>query len=270
MPLACGHHLFPTPEGHWLLYGPEDRFARLNADPALVARLAALLAKPVPVRAAIAREPDAEALANLLGQFERRDLVVAAEEPADLAGRQVEVRGEGPVAAALAGMLRSLGVGVREVPDGAPFAAADLVVACAGWLPDSLWQELDAWCAGRRIPWHSCYAEGLRFYLGPLALSGETAGYRDTRARRLAASPNPRELELYWRYLDGRRGLPAVPWPRAGGVAALAGALATDVIAVLRGEAPPSAGYQIAFDPGAFAWRRHPVLPVPRVLEAAP
>ena len=173
------------------------------------------------------------------------------------------------MAGEVAARLAREGVGeVASLTLDAPVEASDLVVACAGWLPDARFRALDAACTARRIPWHSCYAEGDRFYLGPVVLPGETATYADTRARRLSASPRAAELELYWQWLDEGRGVPGLAWPDAGCVAALAGALVSDSLAVLRGSVPASAGYQIAFEPATFEWRRHPVLPVPRTLAA--
>lgn len=261
--LRHGCHLFPIPGG-WALYGPGDDFLRVQAESGLVARVAAALAGEAPAH-------DPEELA-LLDRLRELGLLVAGESgpDGDLPGRRVEVRGEGPVAGEVAARLAREGVGeVACLPLDAPVTGADLVVACAGWLPDARFRALDAECSARRIPWHGCHAEGDRFYLGPIALPGETATYADTRARRLSASSRPAELEAYWRWLDEGRGIPDVIWPDAGCVAALAGALVSDSLAVLRGRVPASAGYQLAFEPATFEWRRHPVLPVPRTLAAA-
>lgn len=262
--LRDGCHLFPLPGGVWALYGPGDELLRVQAEPAAVERVLAVLGAPVPPSEALA--DDSEALA-LLGRFAERDLLIPREREPDggLSGCRVHVDGDGPVAREVAALLAKAGV---EAPD-APHGETDLVVACAGWLPDARFRALDAWCSERRIPWHSCYAEGDRFYLGPIALPGKTASYEDARARRLAASPCPHELEAFWRWLDSKNA-PAVPWPGPAAVAALAGTLAADVLAVLGGFPPPSAGYQIGFEPATFTWRRHPVLPVPRILSAAP
>ena len=118
------------------------------------------------------------------------------------------------------------------------------------------------------MAWHGCHAEGDRFYLGPFWSPSDpvTPSYRDVRDRRLAADPHPDSLEAYWRYVDRGEGLPPVPWPDAGGVAVIAGTLASDLLAVARGERPPSHGHQLAYDPATGRWRRHPVLPVPRGL----
>lgn len=260
--LRPGCHLFPGPEGAWLIYGPGDEFLRVGADPALVARVAAALSRPETLAG------DEEALA-LRGRFAERGLLAESGPDGDLPGRRVDVCGDGPVAGEVAARLAQAGVGeVAAGPLSAPNKGADLIVACAGWLPDRRFRALDEGCAARRIPWHSCYAEGDRFYLGPLVLPGETASYADVRARRLSASACPRELEALWRWLEEEG--PAAPEPGPAETAALAGALVADVLAVLRGFSPPSAGFQIAFTPSTFTWRRHPVLPVPRVLTVAP
>lgn len=260
--LRHGCHLFPGPEGSWLIYGPGDEFLRVGADPSLVARVAAALNRPE------ALAGDEEALA-LLERFEERGLLAESGPDGDLSGRRVDVCGDGPVAGEVAARLAQAGVGeVAAGPLDFPRESTDLIVACAGWLPDRRFRALDEGCAARRIPWHSCHAEGDRFYLGPIVLPGETASYEDVRARRLSASACPRELEALWRWLEEEE--PAAPGPGSAETAALAGALVADVLAVLRGFAPPSAGFQTAFTPSTFTWRRHPVLPVPRVLTAAP
>ncbi len=86
----------------------------------------------------------------------------------------------------------------------------------------------------------------------------------------LAAARHPAELEAWWRHLDGGRDVPAVPWPEPAALAALAAALAADVLAWLSGRPLPHEGVQLAFDPVRWDWTRHPVLPVPRNLMQEP
>jgi hypothetical protein len=258
--LRDGWHLFAGPGESWMLLSPEERFLRLKSEPALAARLARRLA---------GEEIEEDAgLRVLLDRFGEQGLL--ARPMPRQAPRRVAVRGGGPVADEVARLLgESAGLRVERIGTGElPAVAdlADLVIACAGWLPDADWLRLDAWAAARGIAWHGCHAEGLRFYLGPLAIPGRTAGYADVRARRLAAARLPAELEAYWAYLDGGHGVPPVPWPGAGAVAAMAGALVEDALAWLAGRPAPSEGYQVAFDPARWHWHRHPVLPVPRDL----
>jgi hypothetical protein len=148
-------------------------------------------------------------------------------------------------------------------PDGV--AASQFVISCAGWLPDARWQEIDRWCQREKVPWHMCYAEGRKFYIGPCALPGATASYADTRARRLAACGLADELLAFWSYLDAGTDLPPVPWPGAGGIAIIAGLLATDVLAHLAGQTLPSEGFQVAFDPATASIQYHPVLLLPEI-----
>jgi hypothetical protein len=115
-----------------------------------------------------------------------------------------------------------------------------------------------------------CYAEGTRFFVGPLSVSGRTASYTDTRNRRLAAARAPDELLGHWRYLDEGEHLPPLAWPSPSGAVVVAGLVVSDVLAYLRGEYPPSDGDQIEIDLSRFEVRRHPVLPIPRFADASP
>lgn len=269
--LRSGWHLFPSAEGTWMLVSPEERFIRLRIEPEKAERLALRLSGES------ALEGMDDDLHPLLATFAQQGLLAPEEElPADLSGRHVLVRGAGPIAAAVGHLLETAGVGrVEQRRAGNPdlLEGSDLphlIIACAGWLPDAEWRRLDAWCGERRIAWTGCFAEGLRFYLGPLAIPGRTAGYADVRARRLAAAPFPAELEAWWRFLDQGRAIPPVPWPDAAGVAALAAALASDALAWLTGAPLPHEGEQLSFDPARWEWRRHPVLAVPRNLMLEP
>ncbi|WP_157520208.1 YcaO-like family protein [Herbidospora daliensis] len=227
--LAPGHHLYPGPDGVWRHQAPDGRVSRVSAP-------------DEPMRALARGElPDDE---ELLRAFEERGLLVAQAE-AEPAG-VVHLVGEGPVADQVERLLRPWVV--RGPLGGAP----DVVVACAGWLPDAEWLALDRWCSERGVPWHRCHAEGLRFFAGPCGVP-----YADVRARRLAASGLPGELLAHWAYLDAGPA-PPVPWPSAGGVAVLAGLMAADVLAVLSGRAAPACQYE--FDPAGNELTRHPVL----------
>jgi hypothetical protein len=261
-------HVFMGPTGSLLIYTPAEELIKLEARVEEAVTLLALL------RGGITREAaraviDGDELRETLDALAEEG-IFDAEEPApivDPSERHVEVRGTNPVADAVAALLRAAGAAsVRQTPEDAPFEDADLIVACSGWLPDQDWLALDAWCRERGIPWHRCYAEGSRFYLGPLTVPGQTAGYIDVRDRYLAASAYPEEMQAYWRYLETDAECPEVTWPGPAAVALIAGALAQDALALLRGDPIPTLGCQLAFDPAALSWERHPVLPVPRDL----
>lgn len=110
-----------------------------------------------------------------------------------------------------------------------------------------------------------CYAEGLRWYVGPCSLPDRTPTYAETRARRLAAAGLPDELRSYWEYLDRDQDLPPVPWPSPGGAAVIAGLLVADALAYLAGRGVPSEGYQLGVDPDGASICRHPVLSLPEL-----
>lgn len=266
--LLPGHHLVPSSE-EWLLYLPDGQVFRLKVDGEVMQRVADVLT---------GKESAGEtstAARDVLERIVARGYaeITAKTAPATLELR-VSVAGDGPIAEALHALLETTGLprpyrlAAGELPDQP--AAIDLTVTCAGWLPDAYWQSLDAWCREHEVAWHGCHAEGNRFYLGPYGSPADpaTPSYRDVRDRRLAADSHPDSLEAYWRYVDRGEGLPPVPWPDAGGVAVIAGTLASDLLAVARGERPPSHGHQLAYDPATGTWRRHPVLPVPRGLMA--
>ncbi|MDA8015987.1 MAG: hypothetical protein MPN21_00965 [Thermoanaerobaculia bacterium] len=264
--LVPGHHLVPSSEG-WLLYPPDGHAFRLNVDGEVMKNVADVLdgkgtAGEIPTAAR-----------DVLERFVARGFAeVAAQSSQPALELRVCVVGSGPIAEALHTLLETTGLpepsraGAGELP--AQSVTTDLVVTCAGWLPDAHWQRVHAWCREQEVAWHGCHAEGDHFYLGPYWSPNDpaTPSYRDVRDRRLAADPHPDGLEAYWRYVDRGEGVPPVPWPDAGRVAVIAGALASDLLAVARGERPPSHGHQLALDPATGTWRRHPVLPVPRGL----
>ncbi|MEM7353522.1 MAG: hypothetical protein AAF657_22180 [Acidobacteriota bacterium] len=266
--LLAGHHLVPS-SGEWLLYAPDGQIFRLKAEGEVMQRVADVLAG----KETAGETPSA--VRDVLERFVGRGFAaIAARTSSATLNLRVSIVGDGPIAEALQALLASTGlpephrVAAGELPDQP--TPTDLAVTCAGWLPDAYWQNLDAWCRTHEVAWHGCHAEGNRFYLGPFwsPTDPETPSYRDVRDRRLAADSDPDSLELYWRYVDRGEGLPPVPWPDAGSVAVIAGTLASDLLAVARGERPPSRGYQLAYDPATATWRRHPVLPVPRGLMA--
>ncbi|WP_208325990.1 YcaO-like family protein [Amycolatopsis arida] len=152
----------------------------------------------------------------------------------------------------------------RATPPGAPLdlsEGVDVMISCAGWLPDRHWQDVDEHCATAGIAWHRCHLDGGRLRVGPMVVPGDGVRYRDVRARRLAASPVPEELRELWAHLDTGTNLPAPPWPGPGQVAVAAGLLVADVLAHLAGNPVPGAGRELTVGPGEVV--RHPVLPLP-------
>jgi hypothetical protein len=252
-----------------MILQPDGSFLRLRAEPPAVAELSRLLGGQPSANGSSPR------VADLLQHFTDQGLLAETdpsgteEPPGGAPVHRVAVLGAGLVAAELARLLGKTGLAVERRPlEEAPPVDAVAVVACAGWLLDRRFAELDAWCEEHGAAWHSHYAEGLCHYLGPFAAAGDAQAprYRDTRARRLAAADQPELLADYWRYLEGGGPVPPVPELRPSGAAALAGALAEDLIAHLAGGPVPSSGYQMAFDPRTFSWHRHSVLPVPQGL----
>ncbi|WP_436535815.1 hypothetical protein [Actinoplanes sp. HUAS TT8] len=250
--LTAGCHLYEGPDGVWRYYLPGDRFVRITAPADLLAATRRTLhGHPV-------AEPPA-GTAELVAALKDQG-VLAPAGSAPRRGR-VQVRGDGPIAALLTGLLRE---GHDLVDPGAEVTAGiDVVLSCAGWLPDAAWRELGATCERLGVAWHGCYAEGTRWFTGPMAVPGRTAGYADTRARRLGACGVPDELIAYWKYLDRGVDLPPVPGPGPGASAIIAGVLAADVEAFLTSGAPAAAGQQLEIDPATLAVTPHPVLPLP-------
>ncbi|WP_242910572.1 YcaO-like family protein [Actinomadura terrae] len=201
----------------------------------------------------------------------------------------VQVEGDTPLGALVAGLLEPAAEVVRGTLDRALLSEIDLVICCAVRLPDARWQKIDRWCAEAGVPWHRCHAEGGRFYIGPFTASdsrdGDRSGdgaptttYLDSRTRRLAAARSPEQLMAQWADAAGSAGEEAVngdgngprPWPPGtpgspDGEALVAGLLVTDALAHLAGRPVPSRGHQIAVDlaPPTASLTYHPVLPLP-------
>jgi bacteriocin biosynthesis cyclodehydratase domain-containing protein len=182
----------------------------------------------------------------------------------------VWVDGDNPIGRRVAQLLHGeVRVVVGPIDEGA-VASADVVVACAGWLPDAAWRKLDQWCTSHGTPWHMSYAEGTRWYLGPMAVPGTTASYEDVRGRRLAACGVPEELLAYWGYLDSTIAAPPVPWPSAGAAAVVAGLIVNDILTWRDTATIAAQGFQLSVDPATAEVAQHPVLPLPRVAEREP
>jgi hypothetical protein len=262
--LKQGFVLFPGATGRWCLHGPGDRLIGLREEPGLIERLAQHLASFA--------DTAPEQLRDVLAAFRSYHLLADSEPPtaAPLASGRVAVAGTGAVAARLADLLREAGVvSVTALGESWPPASEpDLLIACAGWLPDARWRRIDAWCAERGIPWHRVYQEGTALHFGPLSIPDVTAFYTDARARRLAAAAFPDELEALWQFLDGDGVVSPPPSLSAPASALAAALLAEDALALLCGRPAPSLGCAVELSLPSLVLSRHPVLPVPRGLLA--
>ncbi|WP_214104931.1 TOMM precursor leader peptide-binding protein [Acrocarpospora catenulata] len=243
--IAPGHHLYVGPDGTWRSCDEQERFARISGPPELLARMRAQAYQG-------GADPELEPLTEVL-----RARGVVREMTMPDRTITVSVRGGTPVAAAVAELL----AGCERVTVAPPEADADVLVVCAGWLPDSEWLRLDA----TGVVWHRCHVEGTRLVLGPMTVPGETASYRDLRGRRLAAAALPDELAAYWAYLESGEPLPPVTWPNQGAVALAAGLLVNDVLTWRDTGRPAAADRQLVVDPATGEVTRHPVLPLPLV-----
>jgi len=201
-------------------------------------------------------------VAEFVAALRGRGLVVESAEVRTGPRRPLRVRvaGSNPIADLVVDLL---GADVEVSSGDLDTAGVDVLVACAGWLPDAAWQALDRRCADAGVAWHMCYTDGARWFLGPMAVPGRTAGYRDTRARRLAACGVAAEVLAHWAFLDSDVDVPPVRWPPTAPAAVLAGLLATDVLAYRSSGVPATDGFQLAVDPATGVVTRHPVLPLP-------
>lgn len=253
--LVAGCHLYEGADGVWRYYLPGDKFVRISAPVELVNAARQQLyghgAADQPVLGV-------DALVTALAA---RGVVETAPVPPTRSQATILVLGTGPIVEQITELLtHDVVTGQADV---AAVAGADVVISCASWLPDAAWRDLDAACARHRVPWHGCYAEGTRWFVGPMAVPGRTAGYADTRARRLGACGVPDELLSYWAYLDAGVELPPVPYPGPAGAAIIAGLIAADVEAYLSTGAPAAEACQLEVDPATLVVARHPVLPLP-------
>lgn len=145
------------------------------------------------------------------------------------------------------------------LPDVTMLGSVDVVIACASSLPDERWQELDARCEAAGRAWHRAYPDATAWCVGPFTAPGVSAGYRDLRARRLAASRHPQRLLEHWARLDPMR----APQP-SGDQASVERAvelLVNDVLAHLRGDRVIGADHEVRVEQMAIT--RHRVLPLP-------
>ena len=268
--LADGHHLYPAGDGSWRLARPGDRFLRTAGPEAAFATIAAASG------AASAGQPDGahEAAVGALRDALLGSGALVAEAPAGAVPPwQVGVQGRGPVAAAVTCLLAAVdgvtpvGVRARGV---AELAGLDALVSVSGHLCDARWSAQSDACAQAALPWTTCHLDGATAHLGPVHVPGATAGYRDLRGRRLAASALADELVLLWEHLDlvdaGAAAAPSPAWPAASGCAVLAALLVHDLLAVRVGGAPASGSAALEVDLETLRVQAHPVLPLPTVL----
>ncbi|WP_116026134.1 hypothetical protein [Thermomonospora umbrina] len=232
---AGGVSLIPAGDG-WLVHTPAEEFLAVESEDGGESDLSAPELRPV---------------------FEAEGALAPPPPGPGIVG----IAGDGPLADTLHPLLAETGVAVRRTTED-DLTGLAVLVACAPWLPDRRWTELDARCLAAGLPWHRGHAEGRRWYTGPFRTRPDDAGYVDTRIRRLAAGPWPAELAAYWQWLD--EGGHPEPDPAGALGATLAAALiAVDVRAWLCGDDPPGRGVQTGVDAATGRVGRHPVLPVP-------
>lgn len=257
--ISPGYHLHVGPDGTWRYAAPGDRFVRVGGPDRL-------LRDAQQVLHGVRDEGDADdQLRHVLDGFRDRGLVAPLSRTWPRTVRTIHVDGENVVATLVAELLRPHAEVTRHPVDEGVVADSDLVISCAGWLPDTRWRALDAWCVASGTPWHRAHLEGAPAVLGPMYVPGETASYVEVRGRRLAASGVADELSAHWAYLDGPDPKPPVPWPDLAGASILAGLLARDVLAYLAGETVPSTDRQLVVELATAQVSHHPVLPLPAV-----
>lgn len=278
MKLADGHHLYPLPDGNWRVVGPGEVFLRVLGPSEVVAQLRDRLrvSGPVGSRPAPAAEGDANSesgLAQLVQALVDRGVLTDGDDEASTETRisppLLHVAGDGPVAQLVGDLAGGWARVSRGPVDEAAVMSADVLVDCAGWLPDTYWREVERWCRRHSTAWTRCHAEGLSLFVGPLTVPGRTAGYEDVRGRRLAAADAPEELMAHWAWLD-RCGEehPEVPWPGRGVVAVAAGLLLAEIECWWAADQLPEVDVQAEIGPGGSV-TRHPVLPLPVVANPA-
>jgi hypothetical protein len=262
--LAPGHHLYSVADGGWRYCTPEETVVRVIGPDHLLPIVQQMAHGKIAREQIKLSEADREMLEHLLESLTQRGILESTGDISRSTDGQVYVAGDNPVADFLVKLLDECCDVTRGRIDEGAVIATDMVVSCAGWLPDAYWQQVDSWCTIHQTPWHRSYVEGNRFVIGPLTLPGLTACYQDTRNRRLAAAGAPEELAALWRHLDVPDNCAPIQWPEAG-AAVVAGLLAEDVLATLAGSPAPSQGYQLVVDLSTAHLNRHRVLPIPVV-----
>jgi len=249
--LAPAVHAFAA-EDRFIVYAGGDDFLVLELDAPAGAELAAVVRGELDLAAC--RHVDAETASTVIDAMVDDGLFTELEASADRSLGPVHVSGDGP----LADQVRAL------LPDGgaAPLQDADLVIACAGWLPDSAWRELDRRLIERGVCWHRCWGDGDALFIGPLSVPGHSAGHEDVRRRQLAATDSPDLLLDLWRHWDGDETAP-FPWPDSGVLAIAAGMMIADAHDLADGRLPQGALEQRELSCSTRSCVSHPVLPIP-------
>lgn len=249
--ISPGYHVFRGSDGTWRYATPDEQFVRITGPDHLLSQVSS---------------PDGPADPGLAAALTERGVLTDAP-PAREVGKEsrVHLEGDGPVAEQLVPLLGAAVTLTRGPGDEDVVLGSDLLISCAGRLPDTRWRQVDAWLTERRRPWHRVHVEGNSLVLGPFSVPGATASYEDTRGRRLAASPTPGELADLWHHLDGSDLPTPIPAPAA---AIAAGLLAADILAHLAGGTPPSIGHQLVLPFATLTPARHPVVPLPMLAQA--
>ncbi|MFJ6079838.1 hypothetical protein ACIQI8_00445 [Streptomyces sp. NPDC092369] len=263
--IAPGHHLYEGPDGSWRHSSPDGRFTRIRGPQELLtaAQRFAYGTDGEQTDPAL----DSEHGRALLDALAERGALTTAQQPPVPRVLSVHIEGDNPITHAVVALLPPTARVTTGPVDENIVRTADVVVCCAGWLPDAHWQRVDAWCALHSTAWHRCHAEGLRFVLGPMSVPGRTVSYTDTRGRLLAAADLPDELAAYWAHL-AEDDQPPVPWPGAATAAVLAGLLVEDVLRWHESGAPAGRDVQLVVDASTATVDRHRVLPLPVTMPA--
>lgn len=245
--LRSAHDIYPASDGAWRVSSPGDRFDRIELPFALAATVARILT---------GREESGDwgpEMAAIIDAFVDAGYAESRAQPVRRA-TSVCCFGDASYLTLVTDLLQKAGATVTPAP-----GADGIWLFGQLNLDDEQMVRWDAWAEEAGVVRHRAFFEGGRWFIGPMTEPGRTATYADYRLRRLAACDVPNELAEYW------RALPALCQrePSAGVAALIAGFLVGDVLAVLGGSRPPTAGFQIELDPETLQTTWHPVLPLP-------
>lgn len=271
--LRPGCHLYRSTDGAWRLAQPDDRYERIHVPSDVGDALERISVGAQSRSAARARVGDPATFDAAVDALLQQGCLIPHEPTPSAASSHgaVVIDGHGAVADQVAQLLRGAGVEVTRLHaealnDNAPAVVekADLLLTCAGWLPDGQWLKLDSLTEALELTWHRLHIEAERFHIGPVSIPGRTPNYRDVRARRLAAARHPDELECAWAHLANPAQQPMLEPPPPAACVVAAGLLAADALAVLAGTPAPSQSYELELDMLTLVVQRHPVLALPR------